>query len=109
MLPHLGWRFAVYTIAALHGASVAFRRVAPVAAVVGLLSTAGVYGFALGLPVFMLGPAVLFVAYGVGVGVGLGLRPAAVLLAVIEAALLLRGDSWTAPSTRSTSLTRIGM
>lgn len=79
--------FGVYTVAALHGASVAFRRLAPVAAVVGLLCTAAVYGLALGLPVFMLGPAVLFVAYGVGVR--LALRPAAMLLAVIEAALVL--------------------
>ena len=89
MLPQRGLAFAAYTVAALHGASVAFRRLAPVAAVVGLLSTAGVYGLALGLPVFMLGPAVLFVAYGVGVGLGLGLRTAAVLLGVIEAALVL--------------------
>jgi signal transduction histidine kinase len=78
---------AAYTLAVLHGVSVAFRRLAPVAAVVGLLGTAGVYGVALGLPVFMLGPAVLFVGYGVGVR--LGLRPAAVLLAVIETALVL--------------------
>ena len=78
---------AAYTVAALHGASVAIRRLAPVAAVVTLLSTAGVYGFVLGLPAYMLGPAVLFVAYGVGVR--LGLRPAAVLLAVIETALVL--------------------
>jgi signal transduction histidine kinase len=82
-----GVAFAAYAVAALHGVSVAFRRLAPVAAVVGLLSTAGVYGLALGLPVFMLGPAVLLTAYGVGVG--LVLRSAAVLLAVIEAALVL--------------------
>src|SRR5215210_3510436 len=61
---------AAYALAAVHGASVAFRRLAPVAAVVGLLSTAAVYGMALGLPVFMLGPAVLFVAYGVGARLG---------------------------------------
>jgi signal transduction histidine kinase len=78
---------AAYTVAALHGATVALRRLAPVAAVVGLLSTAAVYGLALGLPVFMLGPTVLFVAYGVGTT--LALRPAAVLLAVMEAALVL--------------------
>ncbi len=82
-----GVALAAYTVAALHGASVAIRRLAPVAAVVTLLSTAGVYGFVLGLPAYMLGPAVLFVAYGVGVR--LGLRPAAVLLAVIETALVL--------------------
>ena len=82
-----GLAFAVYTVAVLHGASVALRRLAPVAAVAALLSTAGVYGLALGMPVFMLGPAVLFVAYGVGAR--LGLRPAAVLLAVIETALVL--------------------
>jgi signal transduction histidine kinase len=82
-----GLAFAVYTVAALHGTSVALRRLAPVAAVAALLSTAGVYGLALGMPVFMLGPAVLFVAYGIGAG--LGLRPAGVLLVVIEAALVL--------------------
>src|SRR4029453_7997377 len=82
-----GAEIAAYTVAVFHGATVAFRRVAPVAAVVGLLSTAAVYGLALGLPVFMLGPAVLFVAYGVGTS--LALRPAAVLLAVTEAALVL--------------------
>ena len=76
-----------YSVAALHGASVAFRRLAPVAAVIGLLSTAAVYGLALGLPVFMLGPAVLFVAYGAGSR--LALRPAAVLLAITVAALVL--------------------
>ncbi len=87
MLPHAGVAVAAYTVAALHGASVAIRRLAPVAAVVALLSTAAVYGLVLGLPVYMLGPAVLFVAYGVGVR--LALRPAAMLLAVIEAALVL--------------------
>jgi len=78
---------AAYTVAVLHGATVGFRRVTPVAAAVGLLSTAAVYGLLLGLPVFMLGPAVLFVAYGVGTR--LALRPAAVLLVVTEAALVL--------------------
>jgi signal transduction histidine kinase len=82
-----GVALGAYMVAALHGASVAFRRLAPVAAVVVLLSTAGVYGWALGLPVFMLGPAVLFVAYGIGVR--LGLRPAAMMLVAIEAVLVL--------------------
>jgi signal transduction histidine kinase len=82
-----GMAAAVYTVAVLHGASVALRRLAPVAAVAALLSTAGVYGLALGMPVFMLGPAVLFIAYGVGAV--LGPQPSAVLLGVIEAALVL--------------------
>ena len=86
---------AAYTVAAIHGASVAVRRVAPVAAVVVLIATAAVYTAILGLPVFMLGPAVLFVAYGVGGR--LSQRPAAILLAVVELALvvlLLQGPSF---------------
>ena len=55
-----------YTLAVVHGATVSIRRLAPRAAVVVLLITAAVYGIGLGLPVFMLGPAVLFVAYAVG-------------------------------------------
>ncbi len=81
------YSLTAYTLAVLHGGSVAFRRLAPVAAVIALLSTAVVYDLALNLPAFMLGPAVFLVAYGVGTR--LGLRPAAVLLTVIEAALVL--------------------
>jgi signal transduction histidine kinase len=78
---------AAYTVAVLHGATVAFRRLVPVVAVGGLLGTASLYALALGLPVFMLGPAVLFVAYGFGAQ--LSWRHSAVLLAVTEAALVL--------------------
>jgi signal transduction histidine kinase len=81
--------FAVtaYTTAAMHGATVAIRRIAPRAAVVVLLMTAVIYALALGLPVYMLGPAVLFVAYAVGSQ--FSPRPAAIWLAVIEAFLIL--------------------
>ena len=78
---------AAYTIAAMHGATVAIRRIAPRAAVAVLLVTAVIYGLALGLPVYMLGPAVLFVAYAVGSQ--LSRRPAAIWLAVIEVVLIL--------------------
>jgi signal transduction histidine kinase len=85
---------AAYTVAATHGASVAVRRVAPVAAVIVLIATATVYTVVLDLPVFMLGPAVLFVAYGVGGR--LSRRPAAILLAVVELALVVL--LWQGPS-----------
>jgi signal transduction histidine kinase len=78
---------AAYTLAVVHGASVSIRRLAPRAAVVILLITAAVYGIGLGLPVFMLGPAVLFVAYAVGGQ--FSRRPAAIWLAVIEVFLVL--------------------
>jgi signal transduction histidine kinase len=78
---------AAYTTAVLHGATVAIRRLAPRAAVVVLLITAAVYGIGLGLPVYMLGPAVLFVAYAVGGQFSRG--PAAIWLAVIEVSLVL--------------------
>jgi signal transduction histidine kinase len=78
---------AAYTIAAMHGATVAIRRIAPRAAVAVLLVTAVIYGLALGLPVYMLGPAVLFVAYAVGSQ--LSRRPAAIWLALIEVVLIL--------------------
>jgi signal transduction histidine kinase len=77
---------AAYTTAALHGATVAIRRLAPGVAVVGLLTTAGIYALALNLPVFMLGPAVLFVAYAVGSR--LPRRPAMISLGMIELALV---------------------
>src|SRR5215203_2511777 len=78
---------AAYTIAAMHGATVAIRRIAPRAAVAVLLVTAVIYGLALGLPVYMLGPAVLFVAYAVGSQ--FSRRPAAIWLALIEVVLIL--------------------
>jgi signal transduction histidine kinase len=85
---------AAYTVATIHAASVAVRRVAPVAAVIVLIATATVYTVVLDLPVFMLGPAVLFVAYGVGGR--LSQRPAAILLAVVELALIVL--LWQGPS-----------
>jgi signal transduction histidine kinase len=78
---------AAYTTAALHGATVAIRRLAPRAAVAVLLTTAGIYALALDLPVFMLGPAVLFVAYAVGSR--LSRQPAMITLGVIELALVV--------------------
>ena len=85
---------AAYTVATIHAASVAVRRVAPVAAVIVLIATATVYTVVLDLPVFMLGPAVLFVAYGVGGR--LSQRPAAILLAVVELTLIVL--LWQGPS-----------
>jgi signal transduction histidine kinase len=55
-----------HVVALMHGVSVAFRRLAPLPALAVLIGTAGVFGFALGLPIYMLGPAVLFVAYALG-------------------------------------------
>ena len=78
---------AAYTTAALYGATVAIRRLAPRAAVAVLLTTAGIYALALDLPVFMLGPAVLFVAYAVGSR--LSRQPAMITLGVIELALVV--------------------
>jgi signal transduction histidine kinase len=86
-LPPTPFRLAAQLVAACHGASVAFRRVASVPALVGLLGTAVVYGVVLRMPVFMLGPAVLFVAYALGSTQPQ--RRAAVLLGVIEAVLVL--------------------
>jgi signal transduction histidine kinase len=58
-----------------------------VAGLVGLLGTAAVFGLVLRLPVDMLGPAVLFVAYAVGSE--FPRRRAAVLLGCTELALVL--------------------
>ena len=77
---------AAYTTAALHGATVAMRRVAPRAAVAVLLTTAGIYAIVLDLPVFMLGPAVLFVVYAVGSR--LPRQPAVIILGIVELALV---------------------
>ena len=78
---------AAYTTAALYGATVAIRRLAPRVAVAVLLTTAGIYDLALDLPVFMLGPAVLFVAYAVGSR--LSRQPAVISLGIIEFALVV--------------------
>lgn len=86
-LPPSPFRRAALIVAACHGAAVALRRAAPVPALIALVGTAAVYGAVLGLPVFMLGPAVLFVAYALG-----STQPprwAAGLLGVLEVALVL--------------------
>lgn len=57
-------------LAVVHGASVALRRVTPRLALLLLLLTAATFAVPLGLPVWMLGPAVLFVAYGSAVRLG---------------------------------------
>jgi len=61
---HLG--LAAHAVATAHGGAVAVRRVAVRGAYVALIVTGTVYAVALGLPVFMLGPAVLFVTYSLG-------------------------------------------
>ena len=82
-----GHGLAAHIVAVLHGSTVAFRRIAPIPALVGLLATAAVFGLALGLPVYMLGPAVLFVAYALGSE--FPIRGAVALLAVVELSLVL--------------------
>jgi signal transduction histidine kinase len=82
-----GYASAAHTVAVLHGSTVAFRRITPVPALVGLLVTAAVFSLAVGLPVYMLGPAVLFVAYALGSE--FPRRRAAVLLGIVELALVL--------------------
>ena len=71
-------------LAGIHGAAVTFRRVAPRAVVAVQVITAVGY-VALGLPVFLLGPAMLVTLYTVGSR--LPRRPALTLLGVVEAAL----------------------
>lgn len=78
---------AAHAVAVLHGSAVAFRRIAPVPAFVALLATAAVFGLVLGLPVYMLGPAVLLVAYTLGSE--FPRRRAATLLLVVELSLVL--------------------
>jgi signal transduction histidine kinase len=82
-----GYTRAAHILAVLHGSAVAFRRIAPVPALMGLLATAAVFGLALGLPVYMLGPAVLFVAYALGSE--FPRRRAAVLLGIVELSLVV--------------------
>jgi len=71
-------------VAVLHGASVAWRRVNPWAALLQLLITAAVFIGTLGLPGHLLGPAALFVVYGSAAT--LHRRSALVHLAVVLAA-----------------------
>lgn len=78
---------AAHAVAVLHGSAVAVRRIAPVLALVAMLATAAVYGLVLGLPVYMLGPAVLLVAYALGSE--FPRRRAAALLLGVELSLVL--------------------
>jgi signal transduction histidine kinase len=78
---------AAHLVALMHGVSVAFRRLAPLPALAVLIGTAGVFGLVLGLPIYMLGPAVLFVAYALGGE--FPRRQALALLASAELALVL--------------------
>jgi signal transduction histidine kinase len=71
-------------LAGIYGVAVTFRRVAPRAVVAVQVMTAVGY-VALGLPVFLLGPAMLVTLYTVGSR--LPRRPALTLLGVVEAAL----------------------
>lgn len=82
-----GYGLAAHLVAVLHGSAVVFRRIAPVPALVGLLVTAAVFGLVLRLPVYMLGPAVLFVAYALGSE--FPRRRAGALLMVVELSLVL--------------------
>ena len=82
-----GYVLAAHLVAVVHGSAVAFRRIAPVPALVGLLATAAVFGLVLRLPVYMLGPAVLFVAYALGSE--FPRRRAVALLMVVELSLVL--------------------
>ncbi len=88
-----GYDSAAHAVAAVHGSTVAFRRIAPIPALVGLLVTAALFGSGLRLPVYMLGPAVLFVAYALGSE--FPKRRAVALLGVAELSmvLLLIGNS----------------
>ena len=61
---------AARLLAVVHGASVALRRVSPRLALLLLLLTAAAFTWTLGLPVWMLGPAVLFLAYSSAVRLG---------------------------------------
>ncbi|SDS82803.1 Signal transduction histidine kinase [Friedmanniella luteola] len=80
-------RWTAHVLAVLHGGVVALRRMAPLPCLGGLLGTAAAFGLVLRLPVYMLGPAVLFVAYALGSE--FPRRRAAVLLGCTEVALVL--------------------
>jgi signal transduction histidine kinase len=77
-------QWAALLLAGVHGAAITFRRVAPRAVVAVQVITAVGY-VALGLPVFLLGPAMLVTLYTVGSR--LPRRTALTLLGVVEAAL----------------------
>lgn len=80
-------RAAAHAVATAHGASVALRRILPAGAFAALVCTAAVYVVGIGLPVFMLGPAVLFVAYAIGLR--LTRRIGLLLLALCLSSLLV--------------------
>ncbi|HET8971102.1 MAG TPA: histidine kinase, partial [Candidatus Nanopelagicales bacterium] len=79
-----------HTVAAVHGGSVAARRLWPGVAVTVLLVTAGIYALGLELPVYMLGPAALLVAYGVGAACSLRRGMALVGAILVALVVLLR-------------------
>jgi signal transduction histidine kinase len=79
-------QWAALFIAGVHGAAVAFRRVAPRTVVAVQVITAVGY-VALGLPVFLLGPGMLVTLYTVGSR--LPRRTALTLLGVVEAGLVV--------------------
>jgi signal transduction histidine kinase len=82
-LPALA-RTGALLVAAVHGAALMFRRVAPRAVLAVQVGTAVGY-VALGLPVFLLGPAMLVTMYTAGSR--LPRRTALTLLGVVEAVL----------------------
>jgi signal transduction histidine kinase len=79
-------RLAAALLAAAYGGVVVFRRVAP-RTVLGVQAAAGAGYVALGLPVFMLGPAILVTLYTIGSR--LPRRNAVLLLVAAEVALLV--------------------
>ena len=82
---------AALLVAAVHGGSVGLRRVAPWL-MLGLLATSAVGYALLGLPVALLGPAVLVAAYAVGAGQHRRVALVAILgIELVMAALLLAG------------------
>ncbi|HET6920775.1 MAG TPA: sensor histidine kinase [Jiangellaceae bacterium] len=79
-------QWAALVLAGVHGAAVAFRRVAPRTVVAVQVITAVGY-VAVGLPVFLLGPGMLVTLYTVGSR--LPRRTALTLLGVVEAGLVV--------------------
>jgi signal transduction histidine kinase len=98
-----GWRGAAAEVVAfLHGSSIALRRAATGAMLGLLLGTAVVY-VALGYPVYLLGPAVLFAAYTLGAR--WPRRRGLIALVVVEGATaVLIGAGATSPGLDSLAL-----
>src|SRR5690242_13136906 len=87
-------QFILLLLAVIYGSALIFRRVTPLGVLAVQGATAVMYVI-LGMPVFMLGPAVLVTVYTVGVR--LARRTALASLAVAEvllAVLLLAGSSF---------------